>query len=76
MTCHSIQRFFFSPDIGLGISVSEQGHVSPKRYQCGPGKWDLDERRRKYRETYKLFEDALSSGAEIEFRAELVNENC
>lgn len=39
----------------------------------GPAKWIADEQRRRHRETYKLFEDALSSGAEIELKAELVH---
>lgn len=61
--------------LGLAIWLLSVSVVWVVRWY-GPGKWALDERRRKYRETSKLFEDALSSGAEIELRAELVNENC
>lgn len=39
----------------------------------GPAKWALEEKRRQYQEEYKFFEDAMSSGAEIELKAELAH---
>lgn len=61
-----------SASLGLAIWLLSVSVMWAARWY-GPGKWAMDERRRKYRETYKLFEDALSSSAEIELRAELVH---